>query len=440
MHTHLVGLVAGFPGPGQLTLYLQQGVTTIRSYYGSAEQLSWRQQVATGDLDGPTILQAGPVLIGIFDPMMHMRFWTSVVLSPLLIGLGAWFAIRLILRRSGRNTAWKKLRRFMLPSLFALALLGYLAVRLNVFETPSPVPYGKFPRNAAQARESVREEAAQGFDFVKVYDWLPAEAYLAAIDEANRRGIYVVGHLLDELSVETTFAAGLREAAHVDEFMEEHMIGEASPRGGFSEVSFDYGIIPQTVESARQYGVAVVSNLVTDMVVAETLAHPESELAQPEYDIVPPATMTSWLSQGRYIDWAGQEGWRSSTQLPFLEALTRALHNGGVPLLTGTDVGVEGMVPSHIHRELEILVEIGLSPYEALQAATTNAGMVVDRMGRDGSFGEVSVGRRADLVLLRENPLSNISSTRNRVGVMARGQWFTQDEIDRMVEDYVATY
>ncbi|MEZ4710127.1 MAG: hypothetical protein R3A44_23185 [Caldilineaceae bacterium] len=85
-------------------------------------------------------------------------------------------------------------------------------------------------------------------------------------------------------------------------------------------------------------------------------------------------------------------------------------------------------------------MEAGLTPYEALEAGTKNAGMSVARMGRDGSFGTVAVGQIASLMLLAENPLENVSHTRQRLGVIVHGQWFTQAELDQMVNAFVATY
>jgi imidazolonepropionase-like amidohydrolase len=119
--------------------------------------------------------------------------------------------------------------------------------------------------------------------------------------------------------------------------------------------------------------------------------------------------------------------------------MTKALHEAGVPLLIGTDICVEGMVPAHIHREIELLVKAGLTPFEALKAGTRNAAISVARMGQDGSFGSVEVGQRADLMLLEGNPLENVSHTRNRIGVMARGQWFTKVELDGLVDEYLGT-
>jgi imidazolonepropionase-like amidohydrolase len=147
-----------------------------------------------------------------------------------------------------------------------------------------------------------------------------------------------------------------------------------------------------------------------------------------------------WKTQGRLVNWQGQQSWRRNVLQPFLLTMSKSLHDAGVPLLIGTDMTVEGMLPSHIHRELEILVEAGLSPFEALEAGTKNAAISVERMGGDGSFGTVGIGQRADLILIKENPLENVSHTRHRVGVMVRGQWFTQAELGRLVDEYVATF
>ena len=120
--------------------------------------------------------------------------------------------------------------------------------------------------------------------------------------------------------------------------------------------------------------------------------------------------------------------------------MIRDLHAAGVPILIGTDTGEQGALPEHIHRDLELLVEAGLSPYEALNAATRNARLSVNRMGVDDAFGEVLVGQRADLILLESNPLEDVSATRQRLGVMSRGRWYPLDELNRLVDEVVSSY
>ena len=73
------------------------------------------------------------------------------------------------------------------------------------------------------------------------------------------------------------------------------------------------------------------------------------------------------------------------------------------------------------------------------QAGTKNAGISAQRMGQNDNFGMVAAGQRADLILLEENPLENVSHSRRRLGVMARGRWFIQSELDALVNDYVTS-
>ncbi len=440
MHTHFQSIVPAFEGPDQLSLFLAQGVTTVRNYGGMLEHLSWRDEVARGERVGPTIYSGGPLIIGVFDPTMHIGFWATVILSPVMVGLVLWLLIWGGLTLTGKGAQFRPIRRYALPSLALLLLLGGLAAWFKIIPLAPPAPFAVFPETAARARQAVRDQAAAGYDFIKVYDFLSEDAYLAAVDEARKQNIYAVGHLLDSLSPETIFSAGLQEAAHMDEFMEAHMIGEASPSQGFADVTFNYDTIPQTVAAAKANDVMVVSNMVTDEVMVRILEDPEDGLSQPEYDIVAPEVINIWKTEGRFVNWLGQETWRRDVQMPFFMTLAKALHDADVPLLLGTDMTVEGMVPAHIHRDLALLVEAGLTPYEALKAGTKNAGISVARMGRDGSFGTVEVGQRADLILLGENPLENVSHTRNRIGMVARGQWFTQAELDGLVDKYVSTY
>ena len=90
--------------------------------------------------------------------------------------------------------------------------------------------------------------------------------------------------------------------------------------------------------------------------------------------------------------------------------------------------GPHGVLPgSSFHEELSLLVQAGLTPYEALQTATVNAAIYLEA---EQEFGKVLAGYRADLVLLAENPLENIYHIRTRVGVMKRGRWFSADELE----------
>jgi len=103
--------------------------------------------------------------------------------------------------------------------------------------------------------------------------------------------------------------------------------------------------------------------------------------------------------------------------------VARALNRAGVTLVAGTDArGVPQMPPgTSLHRELQLLHESGLSPYEVIRAATVTPAMF---LRKDHEFGTVTVGRRADLLLVERNPLQDLSTLRTPLGVVARGRWF----------------
>ena len=93
-----------------------------------------------------------------------------------------------------------------------------------------------------------------------------------------------------------------------------------------------------------------------------------------------------------------------------------------------------GIVPGFsIHDELQILVENGFSPYEAIAAGTVNASKAIQAMTGADDFGTIEVGKRADLLLIEENPLDNVAKIKNLRGVMAAGRWYSKAKLQEMI-------
>ena len=128
------------------------------------------------------------------------------------------------------------------------------------------------------------------------------------------------------------------------------------------------------------------------------------------------------------------EAWRKTGQRleVFYQKLTHALHQAGVPLLLGTDaMGSTYMLPGvTAHEELCLLVLSGLTPYQALRTATVEA---ANFLGMENKFGTVTPGKRADLLLIADNPLEDIAHARRSLGVMARGRWLPAVQLDTML-------
>ena len=101
--------------------------------------------------------------------------------------------------------------------------------------------------------------------------------------------------------------------------------------------------------------------------------------------------------------------------------------------MTGTDTLLPRLVPGFaLHRELQELVDVGLTPYEALRTSTT---IPYEYLGESGEAGTVEVGKRTDLLLVEGNPLEDISAASKIVGVMMRGRWIGRDEIDKKMRE-----
>ena len=384
MHMHTKDDWTGPAWPvNPLELYLANGVTTIRSFgpLGSSPEhvLKWREEISEGQQPGPTIYTSGPVFFG-----------------------------------------------------------------------PVPDPAG-----------DVRKQKEQGYDFIKIYSYVTPKEFHEVLATAREEGIYTAGHIPFLVGLDGILAEGMDEIAHIEELDFEFL--NLDPNMSKSRVEIFLSIIEQAASKYRsdleldiktleqKYGKSireVVSKLkekevpiCTTLIVAEgivqKLSNPETFLARQENRYMPRAYLETFrLGQEKH-----QFLFRGNERLaPFkynMEIiLTKELKRAGITLLLGTDSGTGGMgiVPGFsIHDELRILTELGFTPYEAIQTGTVNAARVVEKMTGEGSFGTIETGKRADLILVRGNPLKDVSKIRKPLGVMAAGRWYPEEKLKEMI-------
>lgn len=436
--------------PAYLRLYLANGVTTIRSLNTIVPDFfNWREQVANGSIQGPTIYTSGNAIAGVPAELSRypLLFRAGTVLLPILICVIIWLIIWLLSKFTPVISNFEQIRRFILPSLAATLLIGVLVALITPLTTYSHLffpPAASFPESENEARKFVREQRDLGVDFIKPYNFMPRERYFATMDEAEKLGIYVAGHTTsypEVVTLQETIQAGQDEVVHADEFTHYFWIGYDPKVNEWVEYDIDMSLVEEVAAMVGENDMAVTPTLVTNEMTLLGLEDLDGLLGQSQYKVIRPELMQAWRTRGRFMNWQGQETYRREKWRVLLVALTKAFNEHGVLLNVGTDVSVEGVVPGYaVHQELLLLVEAGLTNFEALAAGTRNPGITVERMVGNGNFGTIVVGSRADLILLPNNPLENVSYTQERLGVMVRGQWFTQAELNEMTDDLIASY
>jgi len=196
----------------------------------------------------------------------------------------------------------------------------------------------------------------------------------------------------------------------------------------------------QLAEATRDAG---VWNCVTSVVhhkFVEPKDAPEL-LSRPEIRLAPPIEIASWTDYPNdfRIKKDPPEAWIARRRAIELgKDVIRALRGAGAPILLGSDTPNPFVLPGFsIHEELRYLVEAGLSPYEALRAGTADAATF---LRQESEFGTVTVGKRADLLLVRGDPLEAVRNASQIDGVMVRGRWIPSTERGAMVERLTRSY
>ena len=283
-------------------------------------------------------------------------------------------------------------------------------------------------QKAEEARQLVEEQSRAGYDSIKIYNGVSKEAYEVLIAEAKKHNMLIIGHIPREPGFESVLRAG-QAVAHAEEFVYTT----------FKNNTDDESRIPEVAAQTRDAGVQVLLTFVAyDHIIKQVESLP-ALLATPEMKYLAPWVRESWgVDVNPYKARLGTQGAALTKSLAFQKKLAKELHRVGVRIMTGTDAMNPGVVPGFSeHEELRHLLDIGFTPFEAIQAATRYP---AEFLTKTGEFGTVAVGKRADLLLLDGNPLQDIAKISRPLGVMARGRWMPQAELQRMLDAVPPAY
>lgn len=368
-----------------LTLLIANGVTGIRDMGGDLKLLqNWRNRIGAGVLIGPHIRACGPLL-------------------------------------DGPNPMWP----------------GSIAIT-----------------NAEQAREAVRDLRKQRADFLKVYSGLSRDAYMAIADEAKKLKISFAGHVPDSVTPAEASDAGQSSEEHLLQIIES-----CSDREAVRD-KLDSLRAASPNERRRAYIETMLATY--DQKKADALF---AKFVKNNTWITP--TVIAWQNNAsfeedspkyaerlKYLPRYIREYWdpknnahlknRSPERLAAEKLLVKkyleiigGMQRAGVKLMTGSDFGANPLLfPGWgVHDEMALFVKAGLTPMEAIQAATKNPTTFFEV---NNSVGTVEKGKIADLVVLSANPLEDINNTRKITAVFFGGKMFDRAELNRMLNSVAA--
>jgi imidazolonepropionase-like amidohydrolase len=303
-------------------------------------------------------------------------------------------------------------------------------------------------RSPEEAASEVRRQLETGADLVKVYNNLRTEALRAVAATAHASSAMVWGHIPRiegrPTALPRALEAGLDVIAHGEELFFTALYDGVESR-------LDSGLAPSAKPAAlmgvarlvKASGAAVIPNLSFVAMTRTQLDSLAVVWSDPQIRYLHPSILQTWREQNpsRRRDLARFD-LRERGKQAVVQKLTATLNDAGVPLLLGTDASAPGMFPGKsAHLELQLLVEAGLTPFEALATGTRNPGGLLRERGSSvASFGILREGSRADLLLLDQNPLADIANVTRVVGVVVRGEWYSRERIDSLRLRAAATF
>ena len=378
IHFHIKETERTFP------LFIANGVTGVRNMGGDFQKLfEWRNAIAAGRLLGPRIVSCGPVVDG-----------------------------------------------------------------------PRPAnPDHAIPVSTAeegkQAVDFLKRSAA---DFVKVYDGVPRDAYFAIVEESKKHGLPFVGHIPAAVTMAEASKAGQKSVEHLGTFLEGSSTVETELRNWPSPPVKDgnFSVIPIRIAARGNRMLDTYSEQKAERLLAllagnktwqvptllakqvNTFVDEISKVEDPSYRYIPASVREGWSPDKNFFyryrtpEFIAYQKRLFQKELETVGAMDRA----GVPIMAGTDGGPYTVPGFGLHQELALLVKAGLTPLEALQAATINPAKF---LGESDMVGTVERGKIANLILLEKNPLEDISNTQRIDGVVLNGKFFPRPVLRMML-------
>lgn len=264
-----------------------------------------------------------------------------------------------------------------------------------------------------EVRAAVARYKNAGFEQLKIRDNVKPETFKLITAEAHRLGMTVTGHVPKGMNALQAIEAGMDQISHIN------FVYPVFESKGAKPDQLPLMLDLESPETKRALRVFKEKGTVIDptMSTIELMLRPKSvsiRSFEPGMDKVPPEFVAQLDKRGTPPE--ALEPIREATKQ--ILSIILAMHRAGVPIIPGTDVSVPG---HSLHRELELYVQAGFTPMEAIQAATFVPARV---MKLENEVGTIEAGKRADVIIVDANPLENISNIRKLRFVVAQGRLY----------------
>lgn len=282
---------------------------------------------------------------------------------------------------------------------------------------------GRRANTVEEGRQAVRSAKAEGYEFIKLYSDLNKETYKAIIEEAANQNLKTIGHIADSFQghLQEAFVPNFGMVAHAEE-LTKHAVDYSEKEA------------VQFAKMLKENGTWLCPTLTTIVWIASQVRSLDELKELPTLQYMHPLSQSKWLTANKYNRMSSPETIaKFENYVKFNNLLIKTCKAAGVPIVAGTDASTSGVVFGFaLHDELELLVKAGLTNEEALSSATRTA---ASWLGIESIVGTIETSKKADLILLDENPLDNIINTKKIAGVFVNGYWLDKKKINAALTD-----
>jgi imidazolonepropionase-like amidohydrolase len=295
--------------------------------------------------------------------------------------------------------------------------IGPFIIKAGIIDGPGPAGIGIVRATTTEeAIKVVNMYKDNGFAQIKIYSSVTPDIVRVITNEAHRLGFTVSGHIPQGMTVKAGIDSGMDQVNHVhfvSAMMKKNPDGSFDPRDSANAAVLDYLRAHHTVIDPTMGVYEMVYRSVKD----------DIREWEPNYYTLPTPLQVLFQNMGM----PPEQAKLARPRMQSLMDLVKAMHDKGITLVAGTDMGFPGY---SLARELELYVKAGLTPMQAIQTATIVPAQV---MNMDNRTGSIEVGKQADLVIINGDPLKDIRNIRNVWLVIKDGQKYDPVVLHRMV-------